>query len=127
MPCKVTLEARVQAVSSKSTALREMLSELLEVVAGYEALAASQFPKQTNLASAQFTLASLCSSFPRQLKGKPRVCVLSAPPPVRPDGQYVDQPHVAHVSPHVKFVGGVNAPKRITVTDTAGQVRCLAH
>ena len=109
------------------TVLRPVLVELELVVAAYRELSlASVDIAKLQAAGMTLPLDSLSKKMgKRQFPRLGVVPVLTWPLPVNPEGVYNpdDMPRVESIETHVRFVGGINLPKLITIRDSFGQVR----
>ena len=115
----------LQAVASHDVSLKAIVTELESVVDAYTTIATKKL-KPVEFASA--TIATIAPQAMRMIAGKRHVPVLSVSVPKRPDCDYQGLPYVARLQPAVCFVGGINAPKQITVTDNYGKVcPCKKH
>eukprot|EP00892_Ulva_mutabilis_P002510 jgi/Ulvmu1/1225/UM109_0023.1 len=109
----------LQDVAGRSPALREAVAQLRVVAQGYVAIA-QKVPTQEHRKGATFAQMGLGRAADA-VTGKAAVPVLSLPVAPRADGVYEGLPYVAKVLPHIRFVGGVHAPKCIDVVDSHGQ------
>lgn len=112
----------VQNVARASKELKTTVSELKDVVRGYKELAAAKVPQDKINNRDTVSIASVALHASGLIRGRSTVPVLSVAVQVQRDRDYADLPYVAKVHPMIKFVGGINAPKKVVVEDSKGKV-----
>ncbi len=95
----------------------EVVAPLAAAAEAYVELASVAVPRE------RVEPMALPAGFRRRLLRLAAVPVLTLPLPVDPTGQYADVPYVAAVGDSVRFVGGINKPKLLEVTDSTGARR----
>lgn len=117
----------MQEVCHSSAELNATVEELRCVTGAYISIALKH-PTEDNVKKGRCSFKQMdLGKETAAIAGKARVPVLTVPVEVQPDGRYGELPYVRKVAPEVDFVGGVNMPKKMTVTDSLNQVGSVLH
>ncbi|KAL4452130.1 hypothetical protein ABPG75_007792 [Micractinium tetrahymenae] len=104
----------LRRVAAASPACRAVVREMGELIDGYIELAAAPAPSKDAEEMA------FPGALRRSRQNYIHLPVTSVTLPVDPSGHYEGFPHFVSFAERIKFVGGINKPKIVTVTDSWG-------